>query len=65
MRPTSNRIFHFSDHEYVSMVLELEPSPDAITEDTDPMVLLRPEDDFDHPGILEKSAERPPTNPIG
>ncbi len=65
LRPTSNRIFHFSDHEYVAMVLELDPPENAITEDTDPMVLLRPEDDFDHPGILEKSAERPPTNPIG
>jgi hypothetical protein len=29
------------------------------------MILLRPEDDFDHPGILERSAERPATNPIG
>ncbi len=65
MRPTSNRIFNFSDHEYVAMVLELEPPEDAITEETDPMILLRPEDDFDHPGILERSAERPATNPIG
>ena len=47
------------------MVLELEPPENAITEDTDPMILLRPENDFDHPGILEQSAQRPPTNPIG
>lgn len=65
MRATSNKIFHFSDHEYVAMVLELEPPENAITMDTDPMILLRPENDFDCPGVLERSAERPPTNPIG
>jgi predicted GNAT family N-acyltransferase len=65
MKPKSNRIFHFSDHEYVAMVMELPPAEDALTEDSDPLVLLRPEDDFDHPGVLERSAVRPPTNPIG
>lgn len=65
MQQLSNKIFHFSDHEYVAMVLELEPPENAITMDTDPMVLLRPEGDFDRPGILEKSMERLPTNPIG
>jgi predicted GNAT family N-acyltransferase len=66
LRPKSNQIFHFSDHEYIAMVRDLPAlEDDAITEDTDPMVLLRSEDDFDSPGILEQSTEREPTNPVG
>ena len=32
---------------------------DALGFDTDPMVLLRPEGDWDRPGILDRSAGRP------
>jgi predicted GNAT family N-acyltransferase len=64
-QPLSNRIFHFSDHEYVSMVIELAPSRRVLDQDSDPHLLLRPEGDFDRPGILERSAERSPTNPTG
>ncbi len=64
-RPKSNCVFHFSDHEYVTLVRELEPPVDALDEDTDPMVLLRPEGDFDRPGVLERSQMRAPTNPVG
>ena len=49
----------FSDHSYVEMEFPLNPPADAITPDTDPMVLLRPEGDWDRPGILDKSLLRP------
>jgi predicted GNAT family N-acyltransferase len=58
-RPT----FTFSDHEYVETVRELEPPPDAITFDSDPFLLLRPEGEWDRPGVLDRSRQRPPTNP--
>lgn len=53
----------FSDHEYVEISCDLEPHDDPITMYSDPRVFLRPEGLWDRPGILEKSAERPPTNP--
>ena len=37
------RHFVFSDFEYVEIVAEIEPDPDAITADVDPYVLIRPE----------------------
>jgi predicted GNAT family N-acyltransferase len=55
--------FTFSDHEYVETVRELEPPPDAITYDSDPYVLLRPEGEWDRPGVLDRSRGRPATNP--
>ncbi|MGA7384290.1 MAG: GNAT family N-acetyltransferase, partial [Methylocella sp.] len=36
----------------------VEPHPDAITLDSGGFVLLRPEGDWDRPGILEISADR-------
>jgi predicted GNAT family N-acyltransferase len=53
----------FSDHEYVEIAGELSPHGDPITIHSDPHIFLRPEGAWDEPGILEKSAERPPTNP--
>jgi predicted GNAT family N-acyltransferase len=58
-RPT----FTFSDHEYVETVRELEPPPDAISFDSDPYLLLRPEGEWDRPGVLDRSRQRPATNP--
>ncbi|MFI4933144.1 MAG: GNAT family N-acetyltransferase [Caulobacterales bacterium] len=58
-RPT----FTFSDHEYVETVRELEPPADAINFDTDPLVLLRPEGQWDLPGVLDRSSDRPALNP--
>lgn len=55
--------FVFSDHEYVETIRELNPPDDAVTIDSDPMVLLRPEGVWDRPGVLDRSSERPPTNP--
>ncbi|HWA64005.1 MAG TPA: GNAT family N-acetyltransferase [Caulobacteraceae bacterium] len=55
--------FVFSDHEYVEVERALEPGPDAIDVDTDPMVMIRPEGAWDRPGVLDYSASRPATNP--
>jgi predicted GNAT family N-acyltransferase len=51
----------FSDHEYVEIVFDTQPRPDAITLDSDPYVLMRPEGRWHVPGILERSAIRPVT----
>jgi predicted GNAT family N-acyltransferase len=53
----------FSDHEYVEVSAELEPHAEAITVMSDPYVIVRPEGDWDEPGVLDQSAARPPTNP--
>ena len=53
----------YSDHEYVEMVAELERRDDAITVMSDPYVIVRPEGKWDSPGALDRSADRPATNP--
>jgi predicted GNAT family N-acyltransferase len=55
--------FTFSDHEYVETIKELTPPDDAVTIDSDPLVMLRPEGAWDRPGVLDRSAARPATNP--
>jgi predicted GNAT family N-acyltransferase len=55
--------FTFSDHEYVETIRELTPPDDAVTIDSDPLVILRPEGAWDRPGVLDHSAGRPATNP--
>jgi len=55
--------FTFSDHEYVETIKQLSPPDNAISIDSDPMVLLRPEGAWDRPGVLDRSTERPATNP--
>jgi predicted GNAT family N-acyltransferase len=52
--------FAFSGYDYVEMEFALDPPADAITIDADPFVLLRPEGEWDHPGVLDRSAARPP-----
>lgn len=52
----------FSDREYVEVFLELEPHAEAITMMSDPYVMLRPEGNWDEPGVLDASADRPPVN---
>jgi predicted GNAT family N-acyltransferase len=51
--------FRFSDYEYVECSRQLEPRADALTIDTDPYKLMRPEGDWDHESILDRSANRP------
>ncbi len=55
----SDRKLSFSGFNYTEMLLEMEPSQDAITLDSGGYVILRPEGDWDRPGILEISATRP------
>jgi predicted GNAT family N-acyltransferase len=52
--------FSFSDYDYVEMEFALNPPKDAVSIDADPFVLLRPEGEWDHPGVLDRSAARPP-----
>jgi predicted GNAT family N-acyltransferase len=59
-----NRKITFSDFSYTEMVLDLEPDPDAITLDSDPYVIIRPEGDWDRPGVLDVSAGRAVTSPL-
>ena len=59
----SDRKLSFSGFNYTEMLLEIEPSQDAITLDSGGYVILRPEGDWDQPGILEISATRPVRDP--
>lgn len=54
----------FSDFSYTEMLLEIEPTPDAITLESDPYVIIRPEGDWDRPGVLDRSVGRDATSPI-
>lgn len=54
--------FVVSDHDYVEMVVEGVPPSDALTLDSDPMVLLRPEGAWDDSGVLDRSTARPANN---
>ena len=49
----------FSHHGYTELEFTLNPPPNAIGIDSDPMVLLRPEGDWDRPGVLERSPAWP------
>jgi predicted GNAT family N-acyltransferase len=53
----------FSDREHIEMSGEIEPHHDPITIHSDPHIFLRPEGCWDERGVLEKSADRMPTNP--
>jgi predicted GNAT family N-acyltransferase len=59
----NSRRFVFSDFEYIEIVAEIERGPQALTLETDPYILIRPEGRWDTPGPLERSASRPATNP--
>ncbi|MGE5565148.1 MAG: GNAT family N-acetyltransferase [Parcubacteria group bacterium] len=50
--------FYFSDYDYIEMEFDLHPPPDAISIDSDPMVILRPEGEWDRPGVLDLSTMR-------
>lgn len=51
--------FRFSDYDYVECSRQLQPKADALSIDTDPYVLMRPEGDWDHENVLDRSASRP------
>ncbi len=50
--------FVFSDRAYAEMEANLEPHPMALTPDSDPLVLDRPEGEWDVPGPLDHSIRR-------
>lgn len=50
--------FVFSDHRYTEMVIDLEPIADPVSLKSGPMVILRPEGDWDQLGVLEYSSVR-------
>lgn len=47
--------FWFSNFEYIEIERDLVPPKDAIGLHTDALVLLRPEGDWDRPGVLDRS----------
>ena len=57
-RMPNAREFAFSDYDYVELKLETEKHPQSITLGDDPYVLIRPEGQWEIPGILELSAGR-------
>jgi predicted GNAT family N-acyltransferase len=59
-----NRKLTFSDFSYTEMVLDLEPDDEAITLDSDPYMIIRPEGDWDRPGALEGSSGRGASSPL-
>jgi len=63
-RPMEDKArFAFSDHEYVEIEGDISAHPEPLTRGSDPLVLIRPEGKWDEPGVLDRSASRPPTNP--
>lgn len=47
--------FSFSDHDYIEIERELTPPANAIGLQSPALVLLRPEGDWDRPGVLERT----------
>lgn len=62
-RRVDDRVFRFSDHEYYAVYCELAAAEDAVSLETEPMVMNRPEDRLDLEGVLEKSVVRGASNP--
>ena len=50
--------FYFSDFEYCEIEISIAPHPDVIRSSADPMMIIRPEGEWDAPGILDESAKR-------
>ena len=55
--------FSFSDYDYLEIDIPLELHPKAITADSDPYLLIRPEGSWDVPGVLELSVAREKQSP--
>jgi predicted GNAT family N-acyltransferase len=56
--PPNARELEFSDFDYVEMINTALRQPDAISEGTDPYVIIRPEGEWSSTGILERSRVR-------
>ncbi len=59
----SSRELVFSDFDYVEMVCDAKRAATAISFETDPYVVIRPEGSWQEPGILERSKVRGATRP--
>ncbi|WP_313901489.1 GNAT family N-acetyltransferase [Methylobacterium sp. J-070] len=53
----------FSDFDYIEMLLEAEPHPQAIAIGADPYVIIRPEGRWHRAGALDRSKARAVTRP--
>jgi len=51
--------FRFSDYDYVECSRQLQPREDAISIDSNPYVIMRPEGEWDRESVLDRSAARP------
>lgn len=51
--------FRFSDYDYVECERTLPARNDALHENSDPFVIMRPEGDWDEENVLDRSARRP------
>jgi predicted GNAT family N-acyltransferase len=51
--------FAFSDFDDCEMEIPIAPHPQALTIRGDPLKIIRPEGDWDQPGVLDRSANRP------
>jgi predicted GNAT family N-acyltransferase len=61
--PNEARELSFSEFGFVEIVLDVPPHPDAVSIESDPYVIIRPEGRWHTPGVLEKSAAREVTRP--
>lgn len=61
--PNEARELTFSEFGFVEILLDVAPHPDAVSIESDPYVIIRPEGRWHTPGILEKSAARDVTRP--
>jgi predicted GNAT family N-acyltransferase len=61
-RTARNIALTFSDYQYIEMYGDLEPHDRALTMETEPYIMIRPEGRWDEPGVLELSANRPAVN---
>lgn len=58
-RVDGSAAFSFSDYEYVEILKEIDPAPTAIDLGKSPYIILRPEGQWDRPGVLDRSVTRP------
>ena len=49
--------FQVSGYDYLTLEIPLPEHPDAIKIDADPFLLIRPEGDWDTPGVLDPRKE--------
>ena len=51
--------FAFSGSTYAEIEIPVARHPEALTIRADPLAVIRPEGGWDHPGVLDQSADRP------